>query len=206
MAILRFGLTGLAAMLVLAACGGEKVAMLPDEARLAVACDSLTQGFMSSLKKELMTAMSEGGPANAVSVCKTTAPDIAAEYSETPGWEIRRITGQPRNPENAASEYETGMLSRLAAAEAPPVLYEWKKHPEGDSTFYFFKTIRVADLCLTCHGDPATFPEELRQTLAEEYPDDQATGYAAGDFRGAFLVTVDYPEGAQALMPAHATD
>ncbi|MBW2376809.1 MAG: DUF3365 domain-containing protein [Deltaproteobacteria bacterium] len=41
-------------------------------------------------------------------------------------------------------------------------------------------------LCVTCHG--AELPPDLRARLAELYPEDQATGYAAGDFRGVFWV------------------
>jgi hypothetical protein len=30
---------------------------------------------------------------------------------------------------------------------------------------------------------------EVRAALAEQYPDDQATGFEVGDLRGAFIVT-----------------
>ena len=41
-------------------------------------------------------------------------------------------------------------------------------------------------LCLTCHGtelDPA-----IAAQIAASYPADEATGFAAGDFRGVFWV------------------
>lgn len=174
-------------------------------ADLERACDSVVVQFGAALKNELTTALKEGGPAFAVEVCNTVAPDLSAEFSEAPGWEIKRVSSRPRNPENAPDPFEAGVLARLEAAGAPDAIYEWTKRPEGDSTFYYFKTIRVAELCLNCHGSVENLAPGLVQTLAEEYPDDLATGYATGDFRGAFVVTVDFPEGAAVLRGAAAT-
>ena len=41
-------------------------------------------------------------------------------------------------------------------------------------------------LCLTCHG--AALSPDVEAALAESYPEDHATGYSAGDLRGAFVV------------------
>lgn len=191
-----------AAAISIFGCAGEPAPELPGDTQLAAACDSLTNQFMTELKGELMAALQDGGPAEAVGVCRVTAPDIADEYSQTPGWEIKRISSRTRNADNTPSEFEATLLAKLDAADAPPVLYQWAPGGDGDSTFYYLKAIRVAQPCLMCHGDRTTFSEELAQTLEEEYPDDQATGYQPGDLRGAFVVTVNYPEGAAALMPA----
>jgi hypothetical protein len=47
----------------------------------------------------------------------------------------------------------------------------------------------AAEPCLMCHGsglDPA-----LKAEIERLYPDDQATGFKAGERRGAFTVTID---------------
>jgi len=46
----------------------------------------------------------------------------------------------------------------------------------------------AAEPCLMCHGsglDPA-----LKAEIERLYPDDQATGFKAGELRGAFTVTI----------------
>jgi hypothetical protein len=156
---------------------------------------------MGALKGKLSSALADGGPVFAINVCNVAAPELAAEFSLRPGWQIKRVSDRARNPANSPSAYEAGVLRHLAAAGADPVFHEWTVNAAGDSVFSYFKTIRMAELCLTCHGDPATFDPELLQALTETYPEDQATGYAAGDFRGALVVTVHLPEG---LEPAPA--
>jgi hypothetical protein len=44
-------------------------------------------------------------------------------------------------------------------------------------------------MCLQCHG--ANIAPPVAAKLAELYPEDQATGFAAGDFRGLFWVELD---------------
>lgn len=183
------------------ACGGAPPPVITN-GELERACDSVVVQFGAALKTELMAALEQGGPAFAIDVCNTIAPDLSAEYSETPGWEIKRVSSRPRNPENAPDPFEAGVLARLETAGASDAIHEWVRRPEGDSTFYYFKSIRVAELCLNCHGPVEGLAPGLVQTLAEEYPDDLATGYKTGDFRGAFVVTVDFPEGAAALKGA----
>jgi hypothetical protein len=165
------------------------------EAELALACDSLTQAFMGELKGKLVSALDDGGPEFAINICNVAAPELASEFSVRPGWQIRRVSDRARNPANAPSAYEAGVLRYLGAEGAEPAFHEWSVDAAGDSVFSYFKTIRMAELCLNCHGDPAQFDPAVVQTLAEYYPEDHATGYQAGDFRGALLVTVHSPEG-----------
>jgi hypothetical protein len=81
---------------------------------------------------------------------------------------------------------------RLAAGEKPETLefFEVVSEPQGRFQRYM-KALPTQPLCLACHGDPAAMPEAVRATLAAEYPHDRATGYAAGQVRGA--VTVKRP-------------
>jgi hypothetical protein len=55
-----------------------------------------------------------------------------------------------------------------------------------DKTVGYVEPIFIQPLCVTCHG--AELTPDLQAKLGELYPDDQATGYAAGDFRGVFWV------------------
>jgi hypothetical protein len=51
--------------------------------------------------------------------------------------------------------------------------------------------IVVQPMCVTCHG--ADVAPDLRAKIEELYPDDQATGYAAGDLRGIFWAELPRP-------------
>jgi len=164
------------------------------EARMTQACRALAASFQKELKAELMTAMASGGPANAISVCQKSAPLIAAHYSALPGWEIRRTALRLRNPGNTADEFETATLAKLAS-DSLTEHSEWVSDSAGVSHFRYMSAIPMAVMCSGCHGDPANFPDTVKSTLAVLYPDDKAIGFRPGELRGAFSITVDWPEG-----------
>ena len=56
--------------------------------------------------------------------------------------------------------------------------------------YRYYKPLVVVPPCLACHGDPADMEPELRSTLEALYPEDLATGYEAGDFRGLIRVSI----------------
>ena len=73
-------------------------------------------------------------------------------------------------------------------------------HDDGSATFYAPITV-FAPLCLKCHGEPGSdIDEATTATLAELYPEDEATGFALGDLRGMWAIrvpaeaTTDRPE------------
>jgi hypothetical protein len=43
---------------------------------------------------------------------------------------------------------------------------------------------------MACHGPQESMSPELQKLLKERYPSDQATGYAAGQWRGLIRVSV----------------
>jgi hypothetical protein len=57
----------------------------------------------------------------------------------------------------------------------------------------YAEPIRVQALCLTCHG--GAIPESMSARLDDLYPEDRATGYEVGDFRGLFWA--EFPSAAQ---------
>ncbi len=57
----------------------------------------------------------------------------------------------------------------------------------GVPTFRYMKAIPTAEPCLTCHG--VNVAEPVKAKLAQLYPQDQATGFKAGDIRGAFTIS-----------------
>jgi hypothetical protein len=62
--------------------------------------------------------------------------------------------------------------------------------PDRDNRVVYYRALRMAPLCLTCHGPAGSIPAEVTSLLAERYPDDRATGFAEGELRG--LIRIDF--------------
>lgn len=165
--------------------GGEELAA----ARAREAADALTADLMSALRAELEA----GGPGEAIRVCAEVAQEIAAARS-TGGLTVRRVSRRPRNPADRPDAYELARLEAwnetLTAGEALPEESIERVETEDGAMLRAMRPITVKPLCLQCHGDPESFSPEVREILAESYPEDEAVGYEAGDLRGAISVTV----------------
>lgn len=152
--------------------------------------------LVQKLGGELKAAVEASGPAGAIGVCKERAPQIAADISKQSGFTVTRVSPKNRNPAGVPDAWETqaqaGLQKRLAAGEKPETLETWQvvDTPTGKQ-FRYAKGLPTQQLCLTCHGDPATIPEPVKARLAAEYPNDKATGYSLGMLRGIVSVKRD---------------
>jgi len=166
-------------------------ALSHDEAveRARGAADALTRDLMGTLAK----TMSESGPGEAIRVCSEVAQEVAAEHS-TGGVTVRRVSRKVRNPADRPDTYEAAQLERLAALHEegalPAEVIEVVEGEQGRKTLRYLRPITLKPLCLQCHGAPAELAPEVRSVLSERYPEDEATGYQAGDLRGVVSVTV----------------
>lgn len=151
------------------------------------------KGLGETLKTQLVAAIKAGGPVSAVSVCRTIAPEIAEDQSRAHGVSVGRTALKVRNPANAPDAFERRVLEdfvRKIDAGADPAKLEYTETvvAGGEKVFRYMKAIpTTAEPCLTCHG-PNLEPA-LRAEILRLYPNDQATGFAAGSLRGAFTVT-----------------
>ncbi len=151
----------------------------------AAAAKTLTE----SLGGQLKAAMADGGPVAAIGVCQQVAlPLTAAAGNSVDGVTLRRVTLKPRNPANQPDATDAAVLEAMQAQPAPEVAIR-----RVGETIRYYQPLAIAEVCLKCHGDPATFPKELAAILAEKYPHDAATGYALGDLRGAIRVDIEAP-------------
>jgi hypothetical protein len=148
----------------------------------------LTRQFQQRLKTELETAIAQGGPVGAIAVCREKAPAIAAELSAASGAQVSRTALRVRNPANAPQPWQREAMEqfqqRMATGE-PADKLELYETPAGQGARYL-KPIATGPLCLTCHG--SNLAADVQAALRGMYPEDAATGFAAGDLRGAFSV------------------
>ena len=142
-----------------------------------------------TLKQNLLQAVKAGGLPNGVQVCKEIAPAIAAELS-TDGWQVGRTALKVRNPQNRADRWE--QLSLMAMVKGleeglEPGALAMVHVDEAAGKYRFMAPIMADGLCLNCHG--ASLAEPVKEAINQQDPNDEATGFAAGDLRGAFTVT-----------------
>ena len=161
---------------------------------------AMTKEFMQQLKGELQKGMQEGGPVNAISVCKDRAPAIAAALGERHGLDIGRTSLRVRNPANTPDVWEKGVLEdfeqRKLAGEDPAGMEYYTAAEQADRTlFRYMKAIPTAELCVACHG--AEIPPDVAAKLEVLYPQDKARGFRPGDIRGAFTITRELPVAAE---------
>lgn len=165
----------------------EKVAGLNDEAR------KTANGLIQTLGGELKNALTAGGPAGAIAVCKEKAPQIAAEAMQKTGFQVKRVSPKNRNPKGVPDAWETQaqaeLEKRLAAGEKPETLdmHAVVDTPDG-KVFRYAKALVTQPVCLLCHGNPDSMPAEVKAALASHYPNDKATGYSAGQVRGVLSI------------------
>ena len=150
--------------------------------------------FMKELGAAFKKEMAAGGPVGAVKVCSEIAPSIAGRISRETGWRVTRVGTRVRNPLlGMPDSWEQKVLSdfqrRAARGESFDKMSfsEVVKEPDG-SYFRYMKAIGVKPQCLACHGQKDGIAPAIRKILKERYPHDEATGYKAGDLRGAISI------------------
>lgn len=172
--------------------GGCSAGPAPNVAALEAEARDISQRFVGTLLPTLQQAMQNGGPAAAIEVCAVQAPEIAAALSAASGWQVRRVSLKARNASLATPDsFEQAVLTafdrRQAAGEPGPQIHHSEVRTGPDGREYRFLQAQPAQpLCLTCHGD--TLLPEVSAALAQYYPLDRATGYQAGQIRGAITL------------------
>ncbi|MHC4957034.1 MAG: Tll0287-like domain-containing protein [Planctomycetota bacterium] len=184
----RFGLP----LLVLVAACGQEPAVAPDSAaatQAAARAEQAAAALMMELLGKLMAAMREGPPEQALNVCADVAQDLTAKLSKQHGVQIRRSALRLRNPKNAPDEYERKWMERVATRKDVP--------HGGESAIVgnelrFVRPIFLGEVCAKCHGENVS--DAVQGALKKRYPEDKATGFKPGDFRGIVSVRVPLSE------------
>jgi Protein of unknown function (DUF3365) len=145
------------------------------------------KAFGTQLMGELKQAIAAGGPVNAIGVCNIKAPEIATNLSEQYNWQIGRTSLKTRNPNNNPDDWEQAVLNQFEQRKQQGEDIAKLDYAEDtEQGFRYMKAIPTKGLCLTCHGE--AIPDNVKAALAEKYPQDNATGFKAGDIRGAFSI------------------
>jgi len=178
-------------LLAIPALAGDDV---PDQQQMLKEAQEVARELVTTLSGALKQALADSGPEGAITVCRDTAPMLAGSLSRQTGWKVGRVSLRTRNPLIGQPDaWEQEVLYRFdEAAESGKNLArlqysEIVEEPEG-RYFRYMQALPVKPLCLTCHGTEKTIPASVRTRLEQEYPNDRATGYYAGQNRGAVTI------------------
>ena len=143
------------------------------------------------LGSNLMKAINEGGPINALEFCNIQAYPLTDSMATALKAHITRVTDKPRNQANMANKdeltYIASVKEKLGAGEqvSPEISVM-----DGKVTGYY--PIITNQMCMQCHGsENDQINEETLAKINELYPNDQATGYGVGELRGIWVVEMD---------------
>lgn len=146
---------------------------------------------------ELTAALEAGGPEKAVEVCHAKALPLTGQPlpDQPQVTAVKRTSLRLRNPANAPDAAEQAALDHVAALiaggkPAPAILVQKVESADAESEWRLYRSIGVQPACLACHGSPSVQSPALRTLLHERYPQDAATGYSVGDWRGFIRVSV----------------
>lgn len=149
---------------------------------------SLAMQTKKALGSQLMQAMEREGAAGAVDFCNIKAIPITDSMSTHLGVSVRRVSDRPRNPDNAATAFETKILQRMhrqmaKRGDAMAV------SDSVDGRLRHYIPITTNAMCLQCHGNPDEhINDETFDIIAARYPNDLAIGYDVEQIRGMFVI------------------
>lgn len=174
----------------LSAASSPLMAVAVEDPRLA-ASRAAAGELQQRLGGELRAAIAAGGPVAAIEICQTRAPAIAAELSKQLQADVGRTALRIRNPANAPDHWQQQALQefsrQLHSGMAATAVERFEVSADGSARYA--RAIVTDGPCLACHG--AVLAPPVSAALAQRYPQDSATGFAAGELRGAFVV--DWP-------------
>lgn len=162
---------------------------LPGSFVLAVAeADTAMARLQRRLGARLKAELDAGGPVTAISVCRDSAQFLTAQVAAQSRVQVGRTSHRLRSLANTPRAWVRPYVDAIApgekAAAFRPVALDLGE------TVGLLRPIPTQEICLRCHGDPASFSPELTLALIDAYPEDRATGFAVGDLRGVFWAEV----------------
>ncbi len=148
----------------------------------------ITDTVGKTLKSNLVKAMENGGPVNAVTFCNSEAMELTAIYSDKYNTEVKRVSDNNRNPANVASEVELAVLADFnqSLSNGEPVAPKVAIDLEGRKNYY--APIFTGGVCLSCHGNEKNIQPEVVAVIDSLYPLDKAKGYTANEIRGIWSI------------------
>lgn len=163
-----------------------------DKARsITVTVESTREGMEELYKKhvfnpEMLRQFADAGQKDRllVSVPVVSSWNAAMRKAKEGGYEFRVPKFQPRNPANQPDEFEARALKAMKAEG----LTEYYEIDEARNAVRYFRPVVLTEVCLLCHGDPATSQEIWGNDRGLDPTGARLENWKVGEIHGAFEV------------------
>jgi hypothetical protein len=151
--------------------------------------ENITKKGYEILSTELQQAILEEGLQAAIPYCHLKAVLLIDSVAEPYDVVVKRTSIRTRNYENEPDSLETVLLETYekdfqAGKTLKPKVVAVDQHEA-----LYVNPIYMKPQCLICHGTPGEeVSQETYDIILQYYPDDRATGFKSGDFRGMWTV------------------
>jgi V8-like Glu-specific endopeptidase len=141
---------------------------------------------------EVEAKMKKGGVKETVPFCNKEASKLISSMQEKFNVSIKRTSLKLRNEDNTPTAGEQKVLEKFAAIVEKGEKLKPIVEQDQAGKIHFYAPIKLKKKCLTCHGQVGSSMEQASDSIIKKlYPNDKATGYKEGDFRGMWNVTFD---------------
>ncbi len=145
---------------------------------------ALAHDLKSSLMKNLSEKVAKEGAVKAISFCHENVKPIAKSAAKDRAlkFDFGRTSHKIRNETNAPQAWADVYLKEFQGKFKGDIKKDFIIHKLENSKRVYLEPLYVQAQCLTCHGESVA--PEIKMKLAEIYPNDKATGFKLGEFRG----------------------
>jgi len=145
------------------------------------------KSFMETLQPTLKSALeSDNTHVTAMGVCTAIAKRMTDSYNQgQTEVKIRRTALKYRSELNKPDTTDSIVMQLLAdKKDFKPVVVEQADH------YRVYKPLPTKKACLICHGDSTNISPIISTIIKNKYPNDLATGFRLGEFRGAVVAEI----------------
>lgn len=148
-------------------------------------------GTKAVLGQNLMSKIQKEGTLGALSFCNERAYPLTDSMATHFKASIKRVSDNPRNPQNKANPKELNYIKIFEAQLANNMEIE-PLTEEQEGMVHVYYPITTNSMCLQCHGQPQQdIQPATLDRLKQLYPEDKAVGYKVNDVRGIWHITFD---------------
>ena len=146
----------------------------------------IAQATVKNLGGNLMKQIKAGGVKQAIPFCNVSAYPLTDELSKKYNVTIKRTSHKLRNGNNKPNEAEEKILEQYLTAISKGEKLKPIVTKNSAGKIHFYAPMKVQGKCLACHGTVSKQTDSIIKSL---YPNDKATGFKEGDFRGVMSIT-----------------
>lgn len=148
--------------------------------------EQLASDLKSSLLTNLSQEIQKNGVESAIPFCHTNVKSIAKDAAKEriQKYDFGRTSHKIRNEKNTPDAWIQPYIEKFKGTSFnKEKTQEYKIHGKlNDGKKFYIEPLFVGAQCLSCHGE--NLSKNVKDKIQVFYPNDKATGFKAGEFRG----------------------